>query len=498
MDKNKFNKKRAPIITVAGHIDHGKTTFLNFVSKKLDPQKEYGDITQHIKAYYVNTVFGPITFLDTPGHFAFNSNRENSIKISDIVLLIISIDDGIKPQTVESINIAKKFNIPIVVAINKIDKVSNLVEREDQILQELLAYNLTAEKWGGDVIISLISAKTGKGINELLELLKFQSDLLDLNINDNDEHYGIILENKIDVCRGNLTTLILKNGELKKGSFIKIANNYAKIKNIYDLDNNIINEVHSSFPINVTGLNMHFDIGEKFEVILKNVKKIKNNFYDVNTISNLKSIYNVDDLLNDMKKKNSDKINVIFKVDVQGSVNVVKLLADELSKNDIKINIVKIEIGNFNESDLDLAKITLSLLLGFNVKIDNKIKKIAANMSLNLYNFHVIYSLIDFLKEKIDEKFLNNSKSNMLGSADIKKIFKNKDIVIAGCLVTYGKIKQNSNIVLKRQNVIIHQGSIDSIKVLKLNVKEVKIGMECGIIIKKYNKFQINDIIEVC
>ena len=487
--------KRAPIITVAGHIDHGKTTFLNFISKTKNPQKEYGGITQHIKSYYINTPFGAMTFLDTPGHFAFNSNRENCIKVSDIVLLIISIDDGIKPQTIESINLAKKFNIPIFVAINKIDKIENFVEKEEHILKDLLTYELTAEKWGGNLTVSLISSKTGVGVNDLLELLSFQADLLDLKVDNLSDHYGIILENKLDIGKGNVATIILKNGELKKGSIIKVNNTISKIKTIYDVNDNIIDFVYPSLPVNVTGLHFNLEIGEKFEIILDKGIKIKNVLQSSN-LNKSADIYNVDSLLYDMKKNLNTKINLIIKVDVQGSIKVLKSLLEGLSTETVKIVIIKIDIGNFNESDLDLGSITNSLLIGFNVKVDSKIIKMAASNSLSIYNFNVIYDIIDFLKDRIKNQIILDLKTNLLGNAEIKKIFKHKDSVIAGCFVINGKIKQNSNIKIKRQELVVYEGVLDSIKVFKVNVKEVKSGTECGIIIKKYNKFLVGDIIE--
>lgn len=489
---------RAPIITVAGHIDHGKTTFLNYISENKNPQKEYGGITQHIKAYYINTAHGFMTFLDTPGHFAFNSNRENCIKISDILLLIISAEDGIKPQTIETINIAKKFNICVVVAISKIDKIENITVVEERILHELSNHSLTPEKWGGDVIVSLISSKTGSGISNLIDMLKLQSDILDLKVDNNLNPHGIVLESKIDVGRGIITTLILKNGSFKRGDIIQIGKCDSKIKNIYNVNSKIIDFAFPSLPVEVTGINSKLNIGDNFSIINDTeYKKNKNYITSVTETSREVYSYNIDSLMHDMKKIDVKKINIIVKVDVLGSVQVLKNLLENLSTAEIKINIVKIDIGGINESDLDLAIITNSFLLGFNIKVDSKINKQIVKIGLDLHTFNVIYDLLDFLHIKIDNELIANQKNIILGLAEIKKVFTHKNNLIAGCLVTSGRIKQQSHIKIRRKDDIVHEGVIDSIKVYKLNVKEVKAGHECGISIKNFNKFQINDIIEV-
>ncbi|HFL8819374.1 MAG TPA: translation initiation factor IF-2 [Candidatus Azoamicus sp. OHIO2] len=491
---NNLGITRTPIITVAGHIDHGKTTFLHYLSGIKNPQKEYGGITQRIQAYYVNTDYGIMTFLDTPGHFAFNSNRENCIKMSDIVLVIISAEDGIKPQTIETINTAKKFNIPIVVGISKIDKVLNVIDTEERILHELANYNLIPEKWGGDVIVMLLSSKTGYGVNNLIEMLKFQADILDLKIDNKDKPTGIVLENTIEVGKGSVTTLILKNGEFKKGDIVKVGYNSSKIRTIYDLSNTIIDVAIPSLPVNVTGIDIKFNIGDIFEIVDAENRKNKHDI-SVNKDRDI-NIYNVDSLIEDMKKSDIKKINLIVKVDVLGSVQVLKNLLENLSTSKIKIIIIKIEIGGFNESDIDLSLVTHSILLGFNIKIDSKIKKLVVGYGLKLYVFNVIYELLDFLKIKIVDELTLDKEIVILGVAEVKKLFKHKDHVIIGCSIISGKIRQNSNIKVKRENNVIYEGIIDSIKIHQTSVKEVRIGHECGISIKNFNKCKVADVIE--
>lgn len=491
-----LDKNRPPIICVAGHIDHGKTTLLQCISGVQNPQKEYGGITQHIKSYYINTEYGVMTFLDTPGHFAFNSNRENCIKISDIVLIVISLEDGIKPQTLESIILAKKFNVPIIIGLNKSDKIDNLLEKSDKILNDLMAHDIVAEKWGGDTLVVSFSAKTMHGIDNLLSTLKLQSDMVDLKIY-NKTTCGIILENRMDVNKGYVTTLILKDGILSKGQIVNIADNLYKIKNIFTVENKPINIVTPSLPVNIIGINTNVEIGDNF-IVVPEYKKVKKRIIGVSNKNNdALASYNVENVLEEMKKMNNKKINIILKVDVQGSLKVVRDVLENLSTESIKIVLVKCDVGTFNESDVELSKIVNGLMLGFNISIDNKIKKLCAAENIVIHLFNVIYDVLDFMKEQVESEKIVDKKPELIGIADVKKVFNHKDIVIAGCIVTSGKIRVLSNVKVLRNNNLIYEGTIESIKVFKNEVKEVKAKNECGVIIKKYNKLQMNDILEI-
>lgn len=485
-------KNRPPVITVAGHIDHGKTTLLTFISNSTNPQKEFGGITQHIRAYYVNTKYGLMTFLDTPGHFAFNSNRENCIKISDIVLLIISIEDGVKPQTVETINIAKKFNIPIVIAFNKIDKIDDFLSLKDKIFSDLSNLGLVPEEWGGDIIVVWISAKCGKGVDFLLEMLKLQSDMLDLNIKNNEVSSGIVLENRLDVTKGFITTLMLKSGVIRRGDFIEIRGNIFKIRGLFDINGKIIDISYPSMPFEAIGLNDQIFIGDSF-LTTTSIKKKKENLI----ISNNSDLYNVNKLLNEMKFSEKKKVSFIVRVDVSGSIKVLENLLYNLSTDNIEINLVKIGLGSFTENDIKLSLVTGSFLLGFNSKIDNKIKLLLLKNNLNVYNFNVIYDLLDFVKNKVNDKELVD-KINISGKLEVKKVFKyGKDLIIAGCYVLSGKIKVGSKVRILRDSNVLHEGIVDSLKVHKNDVKEVQSFNECGLSLKGYSKFQIADLIEV-
>lgn len=489
--KNYF---RSPIITVVGHIDHGKTTLIDYIGKINNAKEEHGGITQHVKAYNFNTSYGVMTFLDTPGHFAFNSLRENSIKYCDIVLLVISIDDGIKPQTIESINIAKKYSIPIIVVVNKIDKIDLSKVNKDKLMSDLSNYGLISESWGGDTIIVYVSAKTGDGVSNLLELIKIQSDILDLKLDYNKPFYGIILDNKIDVGLGPIATLILKNGVINIGDNLQIKDFYSKVKSIFSMTGEILTKAESSLPINVTGLSNSVDIGEVF-FINNNIKDLKKNFLKKSKKLNFsQNSYDLDFLVKNLRKDSEVKFNIILKVDVQGSLNVLKDSISNLTLNKVKLNFVKCELGSFNESDVDLAVSTDALLIGFNIKISSKIKKYALKYSVNLNLFNVIYDLIDFIQEKIIniEKLKNDN--NILGIAEVRKIFKSGNSNnIAGCFILSGKIRNNCNIKIFRKDILIHTGFVECLKIFKSTVTEVKTGEECGISLKSYDSFQIGD-----
>ncbi len=490
-----MDKSRSPIITVAGHIDHGKTTFLSFLAKKKDPQKEYRGITQHIKSYYILTKHGYMTFLDTPGHFAFNSNRENCVRASDIVLLIIAVEDGVKPQTIEVIKIAKEIGVCLMVAITKIDKISNLENTKEKIYKDLINHNLTPEIYGGDVIVNFISSKTGEGIDDLIDMLHMQADLLDLKDNLSNRFYGIILDNRVESGRGVVTSLILKNGFFKKGDVLKINSSFYKIKTISDCNGKNISIASASMPLEITGISNFINIGDVFDVVF-DLKDISFKKQEKVYLDQKNSIYNIDSLIINMKKNEKKKLNLIIKVDVQGSVKVIETLVKNLSSDLLKVDLLKIDFGNFNESDLNLAEITNSLLIGFNVFFDSKLKKIALLKKLEFHIFNVVYDILDFLNKKIDSIINNNLINDPFGSAEIKKIFKYDNSIIAGCLVMSGKAKCPSSVKLIRNNIVIHDGFIESLKIHKQSVKEVKAGIECGIAFKKYNKFQVGDIID--
>lgn len=484
---------RPPIITVAGHIDHGKTTFLNYIRKIKNPLREDGGITQQLNAYNIKTKYGDMTFIDTPGHSAFNVIRTKSIQNSDIMLLIISIDDGIKQQSIESIDIAKKYNIPIIICINKIDKI-DIENKKEKIINDLSKLGLIQESWGGDTFFTYISAKTGEGIENLIDIINIQTELMDLKFKSDGLANGIILDNKMDNKQGLITSVIIKNGKLKKGDFIQTSTDCGKIKLIM-YEDKLINEAIPSMYVNIVGLKNNQEIGCKFECIKKEKGNKKQEKILNTEIKEIKK-YSTEDLVKKMTSQKEKNLNIIVKTDVQGSMNVLKEAIISLNTEKIKINLIKIDIGNPTKSDIDLASTTKSMLLGFKTKNSQQINKLIQDTKIISNTFTLIHDLIFYINEKIKNELLEEKKETLIGTAEIKKIFTQDKNNIAGCIVIQGKIKQNAIIKIFRKNNMIHKGSISSIRIFKNQTNEVSQGNECGISIKDYNSIQIHDKIK--
>ncbi|HIH2762820.1 MAG TPA: translation initiation factor IF-2 [Candidatus Azoamicus sp.] len=497
MSYKEKNTTRPPIITVAGHIDHGKTTFLNYIHQIKNPLKEDGGITQQLNAYNVKTKYGNMTFIDTPGHSAFNVIRTKSIQNSDIMLLIISIDDGIKQQSIESIEIAKKYNISIIVCINKIDKIDkiDIETKKEKIINDLSKLGLIQESWGGDTFFTYISAKTGEGIENLIDTINTQTELMDLKFESSGLANGIILDNKMDSNQGLITSIIIKNGKLKKGDFIKTSTEYGKVKLIMH-EAKLINEAVPSMYVNIIGLKNNQEIGCEFQCIKKE-KSNKKQDQIINTVTKeIKYKYSTEDLIKKMTSQKEKSINLIIKTDVQGSINVLKDAITNINTEKIKINIIKIDIGNLTKSDIDLAATTKSILIGFKTKTSQQITKLIKDTKIISNTFTLIHDLMFYINEKIKTELIEEKKETLIGTAEIKKIFTQDKNNIAGCIVIQGKIKQNSIIKIFRKNNMIHKGSISSIKIFKNQTNEVTQGNECGISIKDYNSIQVHDKIK--
>ena len=493
INDTKDYKNRPPIIAVMGHVDHGKTTLLNYILKNKKDKFEHGGITQHMHSYKINTKHGYMTFLDTPGHSAFNSIRCRGTKCTDIVLIIIAADDGIMPQTIESIKLAKEEKIPIIIVFNKIDKINDKCEK---IKRELSKYDIIPEEWGGDTLIAYTSAKTGKGIDELLEQINLQAEMLNLKTNYNCKAKGVIIDTKIDPGKGSTTSIIITEGQLKIGDIILSDNQYGKVKLIIEYPNTNLKIAYPSYPVNIIGFQKQPIVGNNFisvenEKILKKI--IEANVKPIHKTDDNK--YNLDKIIEKMLKTNDDKINIILKIDMQGSLEVLKETINNLSNK--KINILKIDVGEFNQSDIDLAITTNSQLLGFNIKKHNYSKIDIKHKKLTLKCFNTIYEIIDYINNIIKVNIENKKTEVVLGIAEVKKIFDyDKNKIILGCSITEGTIKTNSNIKIIRKNKVIHDGTLESIKQFKADVNEVKKGSECGIIVKNYNKISINDKIK--
>jgi len=491
-------KVRPPIVTIMGHVDHGKTSLLDYIRKSNVISSESGNITQHIGAYSVKTDRGHITFLDTPGHAAFTAMRVRGSECTDLIILVVAADDGIMPQTIEAINHARAANVPILVAINKIDKPNLDMER---IKNQLAQHKLIPEEWGGETIFINISAKHGTNVDKLLDAILLQSELLELKAFHDGPAEGVVVESKIEKGRGVVATLLVKNGRLKKGNFILAGQEYGKIRLLKDEKMKELEHATPSMPVEVLGLSSAPLAGNKFIVLKSEIKakeianarklKIKEmKFYSSNN-------NNAENLLDNMTD-NKTILPIILKTDVQGSSEAIKESLDKLSNEQIKILIVSSGIGEINESDVNLTIASKGILVAFNVKSDAKSRKLAQAENIKLNHYNIIYDLIDGIKKILSGKTKKTYIENIIGIAEIKDIFKSsKTGIIVGCKVIQGIMKKGENMKILRKNKVMYRGILESLRRFKDNINEVKNGHECGISIKSFNDVHIGDHIEI-
>jgi len=487
-DSEKDLKPRSPVVTIMGHVDHGKTSLLDYIRKTNIIAGECGGITQHVGAYNVKLKKGnSITFLDTPGHEAFTAMRVRGTKITDIVVIVIATDDDVMPQTKEAISHAQLAGVPIIFALNKIDKINS---NPDKIRRQLSDMNFLGKYQSQE-----ISAKLGKGIDKLLEKILLEAEILNLKANPNKPAVGTVIEAFLDKGRGYCTTILIQGGTLKLGDYVVAGTFHGKVKVILDEIGNNLKKVLPSKPVKILGLNGAPTSGERFKVF-KNEKEAKQL---ASRRSKLKKEHNIRSkttiTLEEIGRRIGDfkELNLIIKGDMDGSVEAITDSLEKLSTDSRIINIIYKNIGFITESDVLLAKASNAIIVGFNVKCTLKAKIIANNLEIRLYN--IIYDIINDFKKALYG--MNEKKVTVIGNAEIINFFKRKQIgTIAGCLIINGKIIRNSKIRLIRDGVIIYTGELNSLKRFKDDVKEVNKGYECGIIIKDYNDFKIGDIIE--
>ncbi len=472
-----------------GHVDHGKTSLLDYIRKTNVIAGECGGITQHIGAYNVKFKKGnSITFLDTPGHEAFTSMRARGTKITDIVVVVIATDDDVMPQTKEAISHAQLAGVPIIFALNKIDKINS---NPDKIRRQLSDMNLLLEEWGGKYKSQEISAKLGKGIEKLLEKILLEAEILNLKANTNKPAAGTVIEAFLDKGRGYCTTILIQEGTLKLGDYVVAGTFHGKIKVILDDIGNNIKKVLPSKPGKILGLNGAPTSGERFKVF-KNEKEAKQL---ASIRSNLKKEQNIRSRITLEGRGDFKELKLIIKGDMDGSVEAITDSLEKLSTDSRIINIIYKNIGLITESDVLLAKASNAIIVGFNVKCTLKAKMIATKNNLEIRLYHIIYDIINDFKKSLYG--IKGKTVTVIGNAEIINFFKRKQIgTIAGCLIINGKIIRNSKIRLIRDGVVIYTGELNSLKRFQDDVKEVNKGYECGIIIKDYNDFKIGDIIE--
>ncbi|WP_343152458.1 translation initiation factor IF-2 [Buchnera aphidicola] len=499
-DSQKNLKFRPPIVTVMGHVDHGKTSLLDYIKSSQIASKEAGGITQHIGAYQVHTPKGIITFLDTPGHAAFTSMRIRGAQITDIVILVVAADDGVKPQTVEAIHHAKSANVPIIVAISKIDKTTENIEK---ITDELNKYNIVPEKWGGENIFIKFSSKSGKGISNLLDAILLQAEILELKAAVDGLASGIVIESRLDKGTGPVASILVKEGTLNKGDIIICGSEYGKVRAIKNEKGKNILFAEPSLPVEVLGLSGMPVVGEKIIVVLEEKKAKELALYrklkDRKLQLTKKNKFKIETMFKSIEKNSNLELNIILKSDVQGSLEAIKSVLIELSQNsEIKLKLVSSGVGGITETDISLAIASNSVVLGFNVKPDISAKKIIELENVSFRHYSVIYKLINDIKDMIKGKSSPEYKNEIIGLAEVRNIFTSPKFgTIAGCMVIDGIIKKNNFVRIFRNEKVIHNGELDSLKRFKNDVNEVRSGMECGIGIKNYNDICIGDKIEI-
>ena len=487
-------KNRPPIVTVMGHVDHGKTSVLDVLRKSNVVSGEFGGITQHIGAYQINYNSNKITFIDTPGHAAFTEMRARGSKLTDIVILIVAADDGVKPQTVESIKHAKAANVPIVVAINKCD----LPDADPQkIKNQLLEYELIAEELSGDTLIIEISTKTKQNLDKLLESVLLQAELLDLKTDYESKATGAVLESKIDVGRGPIVNIIVTSGTLIKGDYFVSGLKWGKVRAIINDTGTNVNEAYPATPVEVLGINGAARAGDDF-IVLESEKEAKS-LCDTRIQEKQESNNPLTFVTQDsaFKDKTSEELNIIIKSDVHGSSEAIKNAISQIKHNEVKSKIILSDIGMVTETDVSLAKASNAVLVAFNVKPSKEAKKLAEQEKIAIYSYNIIYEVLDFIKNKMSDLLTPDVQEKIIGSAEILEIFKVSRVgKVAGSKVIEGEILQDSDARVIRDGTIIFKGKIGSIYREKNQAKQVSAGLECGITIKDFNDFQKKDVIE--
>ncbi len=490
---------RPPVVTVMGHVDHGKTSLLDYIRRSRVASGEAGGITQHIGAYHVETPRGMVTFLDTPGHEAFTAMRARGAKATDVVILVVSADDGVMPQTIEAIHHAKAAGVPLVVAINKIDKPDAAPER---VKMELVAQEVVPEDFGGEVMFREVSAKTGKGIDELLEAVLLQAEILELQAPKNTPAKGLVIEGRLDKGRGSVTTVLVQSGTLKRGDMILAGSTFGRVRAMLDESGQDIKEAGPSIPVEILGLSDVPSAGE--EVIVLNderkAREIANfragKFRDTKLAK--QQAAKLENMFDQMTEGEVQTLNLIIKSDVQGSYEALATSLQKLSTAEVKVNIIHTGVGAISESDVNLSAASGAVLIGFNVRADTGSRKLIDTLGVDVRYYNIIYEAVDEVKAALGGMLKPEQKESMIGTVEIREVFRISKVgSIAGCYVQDGMIKRNSRVRVLRANVIIHTGELDSLKRFKDDVKEVKNNFECGLSLKNYNDIEVGDLLEV-
>ncbi|WP_351077028.1 translation initiation factor IF-2 [Shewanella sp. CAL98-MNA-CIBAN-0140] len=498
-DDNIQLESRAPVVTIMGHVDHGKTSLLDYIRRAKVAAGEAGGITQHIGAYHVQTENGMITFLDTPGHAAFTSMRARGAKATDIVILVVAADDGVMPQTIEAIQHAKAGNVPLIVAVNKMDKPD---ADPDRVKSELSQHGIMSDDWGGDNMFVHVSAKTGMGVDELLEGILLQSEVLELKSVRDGMAAGVVIESQLDKGRGPVATILVQEGTLRQGDIVLCGLEYGKIRAMKDENGHAITEAGPSIPVEILGLSGVPSAGDEATVVRDERKAREVSLYrqgkfrDIKLARQQKS--KLENMFANMEEGEVQELNIVLKADVQGSLEAICESLAKLSTDEVKVNIIARGVGALTETDATLAAASNAILVGFNVRADAQARKTIESESVDLRYYSIIYNLIDEVRAAMTGMLIPEFRQEIIGLAQVREVFKSPKIgAIAGCMVTEGIVKRSAPIRVLRENVVIFEGELESLRRFKDDTPDVRNGMECGIGVKNYNDVRVGDQIEV-
>lgn len=490
---------RAPIVTIMGHVDHGKTSLLDYIRRTKVAAGEAGGITQHIGAYHVDTDKGMITFLDTPGHAAFSAMRARGAKCTDVVILVVAGDDGVKPQTIEAIQHAKAAQVPLIIAVNKVDKPDIDLDR---IKNEMTQHEVVPEEWGGDTMFMPVSAKTGEGVDALLEAVLLQAEVLDLKAIIDCPSNGLVVESRLDKGRGPVSTILVQNGTLSKGDIVIAGLQYGRVRMMLDENGKTVLAAGPSIPVEVYGLSGLPSAGDEMTVVSDERKAREAALFRQGKYREVKlarqNASKLEGFMERMQEGDLHQLNIVLKADVQGSAEALVDVLEKLSNEEVGVKIVAKGVGGLNESDVNLAMASKAIMIGFNVRADASARKLAEQEGIDLHYFSIIYDVIDTVKAAVTGMIGPKFKEQIVGLAEVRNVFRSSKFgSIAGCMVIEGTIKRNLPIRVLRDEVVIYEGALESLRRFKEDAQTVRNGMECGIGVKNYNDIKEGDVIEV-
>ncbi|OGS94559.1 MAG: translation initiation factor IF-2 [Gallionellales bacterium RIFCSPLOWO2_12_FULL_57_18] len=491
-------ESRAPVVTVMGHVDHGKTSLLDYIRRTRVASGEAGGITQHIGAYHVDTPRGMITFLDTPGHEAFTAMRARGAKATDIVILVVAADDGVMPQTKEAIHHARAGNVPLVVAVTKIDKPEANAER---VKQELVAEGVVPEDWGGDVMFVEVSSKSGQGIDKLLEGVLLQAEVLELRAPRTTHAKGLVIEARLDKGKGPVATVLIQSGTMKRGDAVLVGSVFGRVRAMLDENGKVVNEAGPSIPVEIQGLSEVPVAGEELMVLADEKRAREIALFRQGKYRGVKlakqQAAKLENMFEQMAEGEVRTLSLIVKSDVQGSAEAIAQSLQKLSTSEVKVNLIHGGVGAITESDVNLALASKAIVIGFNIRADAAARKLAESSGVDIRYYNIIYAMVDEIKAALSGMLAPEKRESIMGMVEVRQVFTVSKVgTIAGCYVLEGMIKRGAKVRVLRDNVVIHDGELDSLKRFKDDVREVKANFECGLSVKNFNDLVVGDKLE--